>query len=407
MDASPPPALHGQAPIVIGHRGAAGYRPEHTLESYRLAIEQGADFIEPDVVATRDGQLIARHENVLATVALQPDGKVAFDANGKPIVTGATSNVATFDGNGDGKPDFYDKLTVKTVDEEVVGGWFTEDFTLAEIKELRARERIPEVRPVNARFDDRFRIPTLGEVLDLIEKVEAERGRKVGIYPETKHPTYFAVEGTHQNEDANGNGALDAGEDLNGNGRLDVVDGGAELHVNLGQAIVDTLVDHRFTDPSRVFIQSFEAGNLVELHDEIMPAAGVDLPLVQLLGSGGPPADEQAIAAYADAVGPPIGLILPTEALATPIDSDGDGQPDTFSRLTGEVTDFVRRAHDAGLLVHPYTLRAEPAFVPATADGQPQSVADLERRLIEAGVDGFFTDNPDIGRATVDKMARD
>lgn len=152
--------LTGEAPLVIGHRGSSGARPEHTLASYALAIKQGADFVEPDLVATRDGFLIARHENLLATVKLDADGKIVFDVDGKPLVTQETSNVATYDGDGDGDgaPDFTDRLTIKTIDGVTVGGWFTEDFTLAEIKELSARERIPDIRPDNTVYPRQHRV---------------------------------------------------------------------------------------------------------------------------------------------------------------------------------------------------------------------------------------------------------
>ncbi|MGH8501132.1 MAG: glycerophosphodiester phosphodiesterase family protein [Gammaproteobacteria bacterium] len=156
----------GRDLIVIGHRGASGFRPEHTLSAYAVAIKQGADFIEPDLVATKDGHLIARHENDLT----------------------GTTDVSEH-------PEFADRQTTKMIDGVEVTGWFSEDFTLAEIKTLRARERIPDVRPQNALFDDRFEIPTLEEVIRLVERTEAMTGRKVGIYPETKHPTFFAKEG--------------------------------------------------------------------------------------------------------------------------------------------------------------------------------------------------------------------
>ncbi|WP_222182894.1 glycerophosphodiester phosphodiesterase family protein [Geminicoccus harenae] len=433
--------LDGQIPIVVGHRGASGYRPEHTLESYQTAIEMGADLIEPDVVATSDGHLIARHENLLAGVQLNPDGSILFDAEGRPVVTEATNNVAEYDGNGDGEPEFYDRLTVKTIDGRQVGGWFSEDFTLDEIKQLGARERIGEIRPGSAAYDDQFEIPTFREVVELAQQASTETGRPIGVYVETKHPTYFALEGTHQNEDKNGNGVLDAGEDINANGSLDVVNGGGKIGISLGQAVVDTLVEAGFTHPEQVYIQSFEVANLIELQNEIMPKAGVDLPLVQLMSgtgsqaydiaynflSGDPAADPsvydgfligvsgattygdlatadglKSIAAYAEGVGPTTSLILPTEALATPIDADGDGIAETGSKLTGQVTDFIRLAHDAGMQVHPYTLRAEPVFLPADAEGNAQSMADFARLFIKAGADGFFTDNPDIGRAVVD-----
>jgi glycerophosphoryl diester phosphodiesterase len=169
-------------PIVIGHRGAAGYVPEHTLDSYFLAMQFGADFVEPDLVMTRDGVPIARHENEI----------------------GGTTDVAAH-------PEFAARRTRRSVDGTQVEGWFTEDFTLAELKTLRARERIPEVRPANTRLDGRFEIPTLAEILALVQGVEgqrAERARqlglpppaRIGVYPETKHQSYFDTLGLAKEE---------------------------------------------------------------------------------------------------------------------------------------------------------------------------------------------------------------
>ena len=405
--------LNGQEPIVIGHRGASGYRPEHTLESYKLAIELGADFIEPDLVSTKDGVLIARHENALATVETDEDGNIVRDDQGNPVVTSETTNVAELE-------QFGDRLTTKTIDGEPITGWFSEDFTLAEIKELRARERIPEIRPENTEFND-FEIPTLEEVIDLVKEVEAETGKKIGIYPETKHPTFFAKEGTF----------------------LD----GTPIDISLGQKLIDTLVENDFTDPERIFIQSFEVENLLELQNDIMPEAGVDIPLVQLTGdftqsfineAGGgfslpydvfynfselPEADSSVYKgfpieidentdysdladadvlqyigeAYAEGLGPWKNSFLLRESLEEPVDGDGDGEAEITTQLTGEVTSLIEDAHDAGLQVHPYTLRAEETFLTLNADGTPQTLEEEVRQLIDLGVDGFFTDNPDIG----------
>src|SRR4051794_13877824 len=155
-------ALPFASPVVVGHRGAAGYRPEHTLASYRLAAEQGADYLEPDLVSTRDGVLVARHEPEI----------------------GGTTDVAHH-------PEFADRRTTKVVDGTSLTGWFTEDFTLAELKTLRATERIPHLRPANAAYDGRYEVPTFQEVLDLRAQLAEELGRPIGVYPETKHPTYF------------------------------------------------------------------------------------------------------------------------------------------------------------------------------------------------------------------------
>ena len=444
-------ALSEDEPLVIGHRGASGSRPEHTLEAYKLAIEQGADFIEPDLVVTRDGVLIARHENVLAQVALDDDGNIMFDDAGNPVVTQETSNVTEF-------PEFADRLTVKMVDGVAIGGWFTEDFTLEEIKELLARERIPEIRPDNTAFNDLYEIPTLAEVIQLVKDVEAETGRKIGIYPETKHPTFFQTEGTFQNEDANGNGRLDDDEDINGNGRLDVVHDGDPIHANLGDKIVETLIEEGFTDPDRIFIQSFEFQNLIALqakldelaHDLDHPELA-DIPLVQLYGAFTDPAEggfdqpydirfniEQGATrhdlieiygeAFVEAVeaandGAPItaetgyGDLAKPEVLHVIAEQYAEGigpwNPTIIPRdedgVSQDPTDLVEQAHDAGLLVHPYTFRIENQFLPAELrDGEPiePNRDGLERQLeqfIELGIDGFFTDNPDVGRDVVDE----
>ncbi|SHF47548.1 glycerophosphoryl diester phosphodiesterase [Modicisalibacter ilicicola DSM 19980] len=385
-----------EMPIVIGHRGASGFRPEHTLEAYELAVEQGADFIEPDLVATKDGVLIVRHENELS----------------------GTTDV-------DERPEFADRETTKVIDGVSVNGWFSEDFTLEEIKTLRAEERIPDTRPENTTFDGQFEIPTLEEVIALVRDLEKRTQRKVGIYPETKHPTYFAKEG-------------------------EFLDGGA-IEMSLGKRLIETLVAQEFTDPERVFIQSFEFENLIELQNDIMPSFDVDLPLVQLYGdienAYTPPessfsapydmvynagngdveaiygrldglvgGDGSGITAetdygdlvsaavldhiaeeYAEGIGPWKNSFLLRETLDEPVDADGDGEAEITTRLTGEVAGFLARAIDAGLLVHPYTLRAEEAFLTLHPNGIPQTLTGEVVQLLGLGVNGFFTDQPVTG----------
>jgi glycerophosphoryl diester phosphodiesterase len=266
-------------PIVIAHRGASGYRPEHTLAAYELGARQGADYIEPDLVATRDGVLVCRHENEIS----------------------GTTDVA-------GHPEFADRRATKEIDGKAYDGWFTEDFTLAELKTLRARERIPDVRPENAAFDGRFEIPTLQEVIELAQRLG------VGIYPETKHPAY---------------------------------------HRSLGLELEPRLIAALDGIELPVFLQSFDPASLREL----------PRPRVQLIGKG--PVDVEAIARYAQAIGP-------AKQLAT--------------------AELVDAAHAAGLAVHPYTFRAERRFLP---DDAPDLAAEL-RRYFELGVDGVFTDHPDV-----------
>jgi glycerophosphoryl diester phosphodiesterase len=354
--------LSGEAPLVIGHRGASAYLPEHTLEAYRLAIRLGADVVEPDVVPTKDGHLIARHENELS----------------------GTTDVST-------RPEFADRRTTKTIDGLEVTGWFSEDFTLAEIKTLYVKERIPEIRPGNTAYDGLYRVPTLEEVVALVRDEEARTGREIGIIPETKHPVFFEYEGRFL--------------------------GGGQIGMDTSQILVDRLVALGFTNPDRVTIQSFELANLIELQTRIMPAAGVDLPLIQLLGGsydvafnldpanaalGGntnayaglnfplrpasadptsfdlaTPAALQAMAAlYAEGIGPFKDYILPTVAQTPPVDGNGDGRAQIARRLTGEVTQLVNDAHAAGLQVHPYTLRDEEAFQALRADGTVRPVAE-------------------------------
>jgi len=340
-------------PIVIAHRGASGYRPEHTLASYRLAIEQGADFIEPDLVATRDGVLIARHENELS----------------------GTTDVAA-------RPEFADRRCRKRIDGSQRTGWFSEDFTLAEIKTLRARERVPDMRPGNTAWDGQFEVPTLAEILALLAEAEAG-GRRVGLYPETKHPTWFAHEGVHQD--------------------------GYPIGISLGATLVRELVAAGFTDPARVFIQSFEVANLIELKTELMPAAGVDFPLVQLLGKYllEAPHDFRWHASRGDdlrriygglaevlgsrnfgalryrALVEPNVLVAIRNIYATGI---GPSKDSLLPRgLRRRVHPSLAAALAAGLLVHPYTLRAE------------LGAWEELPRLLALGVQGFFIDQPDLG----------
>ena len=293
-------------PLVIAHRGASGYLPEHTLEAYALGVEQGADYIEPDLVITKDGALIARHENELS----------------------GTTDVAE---------KFPERKTTKTFGEHQVEGWFSEDFTLTEIKTLRAKERLPFRDQSN---NGAFEIPTLIEILALRARLSAETGREIGVYPETKHPSYFQ-----------------------------------ELGLPLEEPLVRTLEDaglNRADAP--VFIQSFEVGNLMKLD------AMTEVPLIQLMGGR---ADEEietlgfeGVAAYAEGIGPYKGMILP-------IDEEG---------VAGAPTDLVERAHAASLLVHPYTFRSDEEFLPAQYAGDPLAEYCAFAAL---GVDGVFTDMPD------------
>ena len=330
---------NAQDPIVIAHRGASGHRPEHTLEAYRQAIEMGADFIEPDLVCTRDGVLVARHENEI----------------------GGTTDVKDH-------PEFIDRRTTRDVDGVPVTGWFTEDFTLAELNTLRARERLPEVRPHAAEFDGRFQIPTLDEVIALAQKASAARGRTIGIYPETKHPTYSRA-----------------------------------LGLPLEEPLLAALERAGWTTADApVFIQSFETENLRMLRRrtgvrliQLMEATGCPYDLAvrgdrRTYADLATPAGLAEIATYADGIGP-------NKALVIPRDADGRLLPPT---------PLVRDAHAAGLQVHPWTFRSENVFLPAdfqrgAADDPafPRLVGDAHAELaafLAAGVDGVFADYPDV-----------
>jgi glycerophosphoryl diester phosphodiesterase len=360
--------LKGNAPIVIGHRGASGERPEHTLEAYKVAIANGADFIEPDLVVTKDGVLIARHEPMLAVL----------NADGSLNTTDTSTDVYQ-------RAEFVDRKKTKILDGRSVTGWFAEDFTLAEIKTLNAIERLPALRGTQFN-NDGLKVPTLQEIIDLVKQTEKETGRKIGIYPETKHPTFFADQG-----------------------------------YNTSQLLIDTLTKNNFTDPSRIYIQSFEVSNLKNLNDRIMPNAGVDIPLIQLIGGSGSPYDFVAtgntrtyadlikpdglaeIGKYAAGIGPDKRLIVPASTVdrnndGNPDDLNGDGQISDVDRSLGTPTALVQDAHSAGLLVHLYTLRNDSFFLASDYQNNPRAEF---KQFIDLGVDGFFTDFPGTGRSVL------
>ena len=325
-------------PLIIGHRGACGYRPEHTAASYRLAVEMGADFIEPDLVSTKDGYLIARHDNVL----------------------NLTTDVAK-------RQNFATKKTTKIIDGESIEGWFSEDFTLQEIKMLRAIERIPEIRPANTEYDGRFEILTLDEIITLTKDLEREFDRTVGLYIETKHPSYFT-----------------------------------SLDLPLEPPLLDALSKAGYMGKDApIFLQSFETENLKWLRRY------TQLPLIQLLWLEGQPADIllrggslsyddmatpeglRDIALYADGLGPEKSHFI--------LAANAKGQLDP-----ARASSFIADAHAAGLVVHPYTFRRENAFLPVDlhSPGGDDNPGQLEEEMLlfmELGVDGVFTDNPDIG----------
>jgi len=326
----------GREPIVIAHRGASGDRPEHTLAGYEHAIDLGADYIEPDLVSTKDGVLVARHENEI----------------------GGTTDVASH-------PEFAARRTTKAIDGNPITGWFTEDFTLAELKTLRAKERLPALRTANTAFDGLYEVPTLQEVIDLAKR------EHVGIYPETKHPTYFD-----------------------------------SIGLSLEEPLVATLKQNGWNGKGApVFVQSFEVANLKQLNRM------TNVPLVQLLDGAGRPYDFtvagdtrtyadlatptglREIARYADGIGANKGLIVPRDAA---------------NRL-GQPTSLIRDAHRLDLIVHAWTFRKENEFLAQDhRQGNPASpfyrmaVGDFAGELelfFGLGLDGVFSDNTDVAVA--------
>jgi glycerophosphoryl diester phosphodiesterase len=302
-------------PIIIGHRGASGDRPEHTLESYALAVSVGADYIEPDLVSTRDGVLVARHENEI----------------------GGTTDVAT---------KFPDRKRTQVIDGDSITGWFTEDFTLAELRTLRARERIASRGHT---FDGQFEIPTFDAVLDLAQRLGRERGRAVGVYPETKHPSHFR-----------------------------------RIGLPLEEKLLASLTRVGWNRRSApVFIQSFEVGNLARLRPK------TTVRLAQLINASASPPDSAQLT-YAD-MQTPAGLRRVRRY------ADGIGVAKELvirmgaDSLPGPPSALVRNAHAAGLLVHIWTLRRDAPFLPSMWKGD--DAAEL-RAFARAGVDGVFTDFP-------------
>ena len=336
LPVGPATASRSEEPTVVGHRGASAYRPEHTLASYDLAARMGADVIEPDLVSTSDGQLVVRHENEIS----------------------GTTDVASH-------PEFAGRRKTKTVDRVELTGWFTEDFTLAELKTLRAVERLPALRQENTVFDGRFEVPTFEEVLDEREDLSDELGRTIGIIPEIKHSTYFQ-----------------------------------SIGLPMEAKVVAALKRHRLNRPHSVAtVQSFELTNLRELRtryglraDTVFLTAATGAP-ADLVAAGDPrtyadlltPASLRTISRYVTDLGPSLDQVIPRNP---------DGTLGAPSRLVAD-------AHRAGLDVVPYTLRPENDFLPldyrtGTDPAAYGRVLDLGVAYFATGIDGLFTDNPDI-----------
>lgn len=323
-------------PAIVAHRGASGYRPEHTFGSYQLALDMGADVIEQDLVPTRDGHLVCRHENDIT----------------------ATTDVADH-------PEFAGRRTTKTVDGTKLTGWFTEDFTLAELHTLRAKERIPQTRPHNTLYDGRWKVPAFEDVLKWAAEQAKRRGRPVWLHIETKHPTYFR--------------------------KL-----GLELEPKLAK-LLRAYGRHRANSPN--FVQSFEPSSIQRL-GKMLDCPGVcllDAPDSRpwdFVESGDPrtvadlvkPDGLKWMARFAKGIGPVVDLVIP---------KNEDGS-------LGEPTTLVRDAHAQDLVLHPYTMRNENTFLPLEfrRGSDPNAYGDAFgafRAYFGTGIDGIFTDNPDTG----------
>ena len=363
MTKSPYPTLSGDKPMVIGHRGASGYLPEHTLASYKKAIEMGADFIEPDLVVTKDGELVARHE---------------------PNIT-ATTDVST-------RPEFANRKTTRKVDGVAETGWFVTDFTLAELRTLYAKQANP-VRDQS--FNKQFQIPTFREILDLAKTESARTGRTIGVYPETKHPTYHV-----------------------------------EAGLPIEPRLLKMLAEYGYTSKSApVIIQSFEVANLKELRKQ------TGVRLVQLIDGDGvdakgnvtlvapfdkpydfalrkdprnfpdlmTPAGLAEVKTYADGIGPWKPYLQSAAQVmgadGKPKDLNGDSKITDADRVLLPPTQVIKNAHAAGLFVHAFTFRNEKELLVSDYKADPKAEY---KRFYELGVDALFSDFPDTAVAARD-----
>ncbi|MGO1166965.1 MAG: glycerophosphodiester phosphodiesterase [Janibacter sp.] len=321
-------------PLVVGHRGASGYRPEHTLAAYDLAVGMGADYIEPDLVMTKDGVLVDRHEPEI----------------------GGTTDVAE-------RPEFADRKTTKQLDGKAVTGWFVDDFTLAELKTLRAKERLPDLRQESSTYDGRFEVPTFEEVLEKREELSRRTGRTIGIIPEIKHSTYLHEEGF-------------------------------DPEAEVARLVKEHHLNHR---KAPLWVQSFELTALKDLRTNHRLKARTTF---LTSATGGPYDLHEEGTTYAE-----LTSRESMRELSRWIDGFGPAKDQVVARnadgTLGEPTSFVEDAHDAGLKVLPYTFRAENEFLP-TDYRNGSDPADFGRAIDEvqvflgAGVDGVFCDQPDV-----------
>lgn len=315
-----------RAPLVIGHRGASGYRPEHTGAAYELAFALGADAVEPDIVATRDGVLVLRHENEIS----------------------GTTDVAS-------RPEFADRRTTKTIDGATLTGWFTEDFTWAELATLRARERLADVRQLGASFDGMYGILRLVDLLAIIDDASARAGRELVLVAEIKHASYF--------------------ESI-----------GLPLDLLFAEQVA------AWATATNLIVESFEPGVLSKVRSRGIPgryvflveASGVPADLAAELGDAAP--------SYADLLAP---AALPELAAAV------DGVSLDKRLVLEGGAELVDRLHAAGLAVLTWTLRAEnrfldPRYRRGEADGDVGDWQGEFRQIAQTGVDGVFADQPDL-----------
>ncbi len=357
------PTLSGEKPMVIGHRGASGYLPEHTLASYKRAIEMGADFIEPDLVVTKDGELVARHE---------------------PNIT-ATTDVSM-------RPEFASRKTTRKVDGVAETGWFVTDFTLAELRTLYAKQANP-VRDQS--FNKQFQIPTFREILELAKTESVRTGRTIGVYPETKHPTYHV-----------------------------------EAGLPIEPRLLKILAEYGYTSKSSpIVIQSFEVANLKELRKltgvrlvQLIDGDGVDAKgSVTLVAPFDKPYDFAVrndprtfpdlmtpaglaeVKTYADGIGPWKPYLQSAAhvigADGKPKDLDGDGKITDGDRVLLPPTDVIKNAHAAGLFVHAFTFRNEKVLLASDYKADPKAEY---KHFYQLGVDGLFSDFPDTAVAARD-----
>lgn len=325
--------------IVIGHRGASALRPEHTLAAYQKAIDDGADFIEPDLVPTQDGFLIARHENNIID----------------------TSNISTL-------PQFADRKKTKNIDGQNLTGWFTEDFTLNELTQnVKARERIPQYRPTNTQYNDQFNIPTLDQIIELVDNHYKKTGKIVGLYIETKHPTYFK-----------------------------------NIQLPLENTLIHTLAKYKYTrDIAPIYLQSFEVQNLKEMQQQLAKNRSIKhVKIIQLLDDKNIKPADGFVQTYGE-----MATLRGLQNIATYADGVGPSKTYIFTNDTQIPTTFIKDAHQVGLKVHPYTFKPENNFVPLLFKCPNLTIEKCESGAIrelesffQAGVDGVFTDDPYLGR---------